>query len=301
MPYHYNLKMINGQMYWVVEPAPPIADYEPIAAPTLIPQEDEEMVINKFLIGCDPEFVMLDGSGHWMNGAAYFPDNKEIGYDHGGRVCEFRPGPTKGVYPLLRKIKHFLADKRLEKASKLRAGAVCSPDTLGGHVHFGFNCYSVLPASKADDGTFTPVGLHVVRALDDLTKVLEHLDILPKEECKVRRLKKDEYGKFYGSFSNVRDCNGHMEYRSMASWLYDPKVAFLCLTAAKLAAADPTGAHEALKDCTSFAGLKAWVENYKTKDVNASRASEKLLDSGLSHLQVDPTVDFRTRWETLGL
>ena len=87
----------------------------------------------------------------------------------------------------------------------------------------------------------------------------------------------------------------------MASWLYDPKVAFLVLTAAKLAAADPGGTMQALKNCGDFATFEKWLAQYKGKDVNAARATEKLLDKGLKYIQVDPEVDFRERWERLGL
>ena len=90
-----------------------------------------------------------------------------------------------------------------------------------------------------------------------------------------------------------------MEYRSMCSWLYDPKVAFLCLTAAKLAAADPEGTVDSLTRITSFDGLKKWIDRYRTKDSNARRVMEKLPEHKM--VQVSPDVDFRERWKSLEL
>jgi len=269
-------------------PAPAQSDLDP----------EEGDMINDFKVGCDPEFLILTPQGGTDYAMKYFPHYGEIGYDHGGRIAEFRPGPSKGVLPIVKKIQALVA--KVKVPGKLRAGAMCNDEPLGGHVHLGFNGFPVRP--PAGYGTrngyaLNAKGQEVTKALDTLTKTLEHLDILPKSECVKRRLQ----GEGYGCYGDVRDCNGHMEYRTMASWLYDPKVAFLCLTAAKLAAADPTGTYEALNGCTSFARFRKWLEQYETKDVNAKRASEKLLDKGLPFLQVDPSVDFRERWGELGV
>lgn len=277
-------------------------NYPNLAPPQALPQELEEegIMINDFRVGCDPEFILLDGQGKTIEAKTYFPHAGEIGYDHNGRVAEFRPGPSKGVLPIIKKIQMLIKQATKPEISKFRAGALCNGDALGGHIHFGFNCFEIKPLEgyniNSGGGKFNARGAKVTGALDTLTKTLEHLDILPKHESAQRRV----HGQGYGRYGDVRDCHGHMEYRTMASWLYDPKVAFLCLTAAKLAAADPEGA-EALKNCDSFAKLSHWIEQYKDDDRNAARVSEKLLDGGLKALQVDPTIDFKERWERLGL
>jgi hypothetical protein len=274
------------------------APAQPISA-DLDPEEGD--MINDFKVGCDPEFLILTPQGGTDYANKYFPHYGEIGYDHGGRIAEFRPGPSKGVLPIVKKIQALVA--KVKVPGKLRAGAMCNDEPLGGHVHLGFNGFPVRP--PAGYGTrngyaLNAKGQEVTKALDALTKTLEHLDILPKNESASRR----GGGHGYGAYGDVRDCNGHMEYRTMASWLYDPKVAFLCLTAAKLAAADPTGTQEALRyvsDHPSWTKFKHWLEQYETKDINAKRATEKLLDKGLPFLQVDPNVDFRERWGELGV
>jgi hypothetical protein len=218
-------------------------------------------------------------------------------------VAEYRPEPSKGVFALVRKLQTLIKNTKVPDAS-LRAGAICNNDCLGGHIHFGFNSFQegVSRNLGTRDGyKLNTKGIEVTRALDALTKVLEHLDILPKNESNQRRTSYQAINYGYGQFGDVRDCNGHMEYRTMASWLYDPRIAFLCLTAAKLAASDPVGAFQALHDCTSFAGLHKWLNTYKSKDVNALRVSEKVLEPGLKPLQIDPSINFKERWEELGL
>jgi Phage phiEco32-like COOH.NH2 ligase-type 2 len=270
-----------------------------VAAPE--PNDEEGEMLNNFRVGCDPEFILLDGNGKTVMANIHFPHDGEIGFDHNGRVAEFRPTPSRGVLPIVRKIQALVNDAKIPATAKLRAGALCNGDALGGHVHFGFNCFTEKPMDGysilTGGGVFNAKGAQVTKALDTLTKALEHLDILPKVESTQRR----GHGQGYGRYGDVRDCHGHMEYRTMASWLYDPKVAFLCLTAAKLAAVDPEGTMEALVNCDSFAKFSAWLSQYKGKDLNATRAAEKLLDKGLKYLQVDPEADFRGRWKELGL
>lgn len=267
--------------------------------------DEEGDMINNFRVGCDPEFMLLDGKGATVLASAHFPHLGPIGYDHNGRVAEFRPDPVKGVYSMVKSIQKLVKSPMIINANRrLRAGAYCNNDCLGGHVHFGFNAFEEKPPNGFgiwNGGKLNARGAQVTKALDSLTKALEHLDILPASESGKRRASAQGQGNHYGEYGDVRDCNGHMEYRTMASWLHDPKVTFLCLTAAKLAAADPEGSFATLKSVDSFKKLGDWIENYKEKDLNAKRVVEKLVGAGHKKLQVDPTVDFRERWEELGV
>lgn len=265
-------------------------------------------MINTFKIGCDPEFVALDDKAKPINVSESMQPEGEIGWDHTGRVLELRPAAAQGTFALIRRMKRLLDDEKLKKlpARKFRAGATCGGESLGGHVHFGFPLkFKPVTTRIVQVGSEMvpmqePITIddqlkYAISALDRVTYILEHLDILPLNESANRR--KGRYGKW----GEIRDSDGHVEYRTMASWLYDPRVAYLCLTAAKLAAADPEGAIEALKNVTSFEGLGKWIARYKEKDANARRALEKIFDKGLKIVQVDPDVDFRERWERLGL
>lgn len=244
--------------------------------------KEEGIVINKFLVGCDPEFVALDEQNRIIPAAGA---NGEIGYDHGGRVWELRPAPTKGTFALVKRLQRLIQDNRLRQVKgKFRAGGIAGGQPLGGHVHFGIEPFQELTEYTG--------------ALDTTTRLLEHLDILPKTESQNRR--RGTYGKF-GDWRTAHDGQGHahLEYRTMASWLYDPKVAFLCLTAAKLATADPKGTLDALKHKSSYSGLLDWIAAYRSRDANAARVYERIGDAKL--VQVNPDVDFRERWERLGL
>ena len=281
----------------VVPPPPPAPSWLDL------PAEEGDM-INDFKIGCDPEF-MLCKDGRLLAANQYFPNGGEIGYDHGGRVAELRPGPSLGIMPIMRKLQDLINGPLITPIdAKLRAGAFWNADCLGGHIHFGFNCFTKKPPAGNGlhhGGELSARGRQVTDALDALTKILEHLDILPEAESRQRRGSGQGEANHYGAFGDVRDCHGHMEYRTMASWLHDPKVAYMCLTAAKCAASDPEGTKLALEGCTSFLKFRRWLEAYANKDVNAKRASEKLLDKGLKHIQVDPSVDFKGRWGELGV
>jgi hypothetical protein len=81
----------------------------------------------------------------------------------------------------------------------------------------------------------------------------------------------------------------------MPSWLFHPRIAFLCLTLAKLVATDPeTYAGLTVK---GFNKLVAFAELFKNRDYDAAILCEKLLPAGLKRLQADPTVDFKPLWK----
>jgi hypothetical protein len=270
-------------------------------------------MINTFQIGCDPEFVALDKDSKLIK-TEFVTDEDldaaaetEVGFDHNGRVIELRPKPTQGTFALCRRLQRLVnaAIEQFPNVSKFRAGATCGGESLGGHVHFGIPMYAQNYVTTQDlyGRTVTvPMGSKVedkvtkiIPALDKVTYIFEHLDILPMGESANRR--KGRYGKW----GEIRDSDGHVEYRTMASWLYDPRVSFLCLTAAKLAAAEPQSTLDALGKVTSFEGVEKWMGLYKDKDANARRAVEKVFPKGLKAVQIDPDVDFRERWKELGI
>lgn len=260
---------------------------------------------NDFLIGCDPEFVALDKTGHIINCGNYLSTEGEVGLDHSGWVIELRPEPSKGTYAVVRKLKRLLESgwtRYVPNINKLRAGAyVESSDTrrpriaLGGHIHFGFTPYTQAGTERVD---YPPK----IKALDAFSGYLEALDILPKAESTKRRASSG-----YGKYSDVRMSHGfgdtwdkyRVEYRTMGSWLTDPKVAMLALTGAKLAVIAPKETQAALKSAeASWKGLREWLERFKSKDQNAERVLAKI--ETLKSIQIDPTEDFRERWKGLG-
>lgn len=307
----YFRRLLLGQdLGQTIVPSEPIQPAEP---------ESETMLANKFLVGCDPEFALIDRQGHGINFARYIQNGK-LGYDHGGFVGELRPEPAFGTYTLVQRIKKLIQSPEAGNLppGKWRGGAhitlVGERDhvDLGGHIHLAKNPFvnkkaRVWTGNYDEDGQRVYVEHNVeqesdehkelVGTLDHLTRRLEALDILPHVECEARRR-----GGGYGRFGDWRP-QGHkdrMEYRTMASWLYDPKVAFACLTLAKLVAVDPKLAREALGRYHDFKPLVNWVNGFVHKDDNARRMDEKILPGGVKNLQADPDVNFRERWERLG-
>lgn len=271
-----------------------------------------EKLVNEFLLGCDPEFVVLGKKGQLLNCDDYLSYEGEIGLDHAGWVLEFRPQPTHGSYALIRRIKKLIDsgwDGLVPGLAKARAGAYVQTAegernriSLGGHIHIGLTPYTQGGTQSAAHGMR-------IKALDAFTKCIEDLEILPGIESTARRT-----NGHYGRYGDVRFAHSfgaekpeyRTEYRTMGSWLFDPKVAMVCLTGAKLAAAAPKESMEVLplavnsgKSDASYAHLKKFFGLFAGKDINADRVIEKLLVKPIKSLQVDPTVDFRERWERL--
>lgn len=247
-------------------------------------------LVNPFLVGCDPEFVTTH-NGRRCNVNDHLPHEGVVGWDHNGRIAEIRPNPSRGVYRLIKTMqKVLLEEPTLQTLAhrRWRAGALYtdgdSTESLGGHIHID------IPWDKKGEP---------VKALDALTRKLEALDILPKDESTQRRT----HGGF-GRYGDVRPGGGagdggyRVEYRTMASWLFNPAIAFVCLSGAKLAAHAPDSAMVALKGPASYKQLIKFFELFQGKDDNADRVLERVLDRG--NLKADPDADVRKAWERLG-
>lgn len=278
----------------------------------LPPLEDESVtpkvpLVNKWLVGCDPEFVILDQNGNLFNTNEVLPQRGPIGWDHSGFVVEFRPEPARGTFQILKRLQALVNSKDMERLRRYgwRAGAYVKAKprgtiTLGGHVHL-----DIAPPShgNGDEDEHNAV----VEACDRWTMLMEGLDILPRAESQARRTDPRAVREHYGQWSDWRpagDRGERMEYRTPASWLFDPKVAFLTMTGIKLAAVNPATMLEKVpKTGHGWKNVRQLLECYSGKDSNARRALEKLVEGKLSpaHLHVDPSVNFAERWQSLGL
>lgn len=277
--------------------------------------------INRFLVGCDPEFALVgdrparpcacgdedcDEYVHASGIGAMFIDEDilehegELGTDHGGNCIEVRPKPQRSTYLLTKNIGHILhvAQTRYKlPEGRWRAGALIEAgdddeedvQPLGGHVHL-------------DVPFDAPDAADRLNALDAFTRTVEELDILPKNECNRRRevSENNDANHRYGRYSDARVANAanRLEYRTMASWLFHPTPTFLCLTGAKLAAASPQLTLEILKGVDPKAEFRAFFERFAPLDLNAQRAVEKILGRGRK-LQHDPNVDLRKSWQVI--
>lgn len=208
-----------------------------------------EKFLNNFLLGADPELVVLDPpslvnsqkiariKGH---------DSHFYGWDHNGFVVEPHPAPSLSARTVVSNIKKSLdvLSDRLP-SYRFRAGAYYNdPDsrsvTLGGHVHLD------LPHLTPDQ----------VDAMDVFCESLLGLEILPVGECVSRA------GTGYGKMSDIREERGRVEYRSMCSWLFSRKTSMFCITGIKLCAVAP----QTLKPMTSIKEMQNWMEGFKGTD-----------------------------------
>lgn len=300
------------------EQAPPFK--RPSKRVDLVADTEGMRVANTFLLGCDPEAVVVSTAGLQINVLEEgVPVDGEVGADHGGRVLEFRPAPAYSAYTLVKRLQALVKAPVLEKIRphKWRGGAFFSRtipivppvdldenmrnpgpplregqrprngrtrgDGLGGHIHLDIkrDYYH-----EYDD---------MVMALNRITKYCEHLDILPQAECLARRRNTE-----YGRWGDFRDDAGRMEYRTMASWMFSPITALVCLTAAKCAVLDPEITVDSLPTkFKSFEKFRDFLEGFKTKDADAARVCEKLLPLGVKGMQKDPEVDIKESWERL--
>lgn len=241
---------------------------------------------NSFEVGCDPEFVVLYKSNGALRNVQDLGQGP-VGWDHSGHCAEIRPEKARGTWTLIKRMQELLTKypklASVRDGFKWRAGALFESGStricLGGHVHFDIHA-TKFPVSALD-------------ALDKVTCVLERTDILPTVECGKRRALGH-----YGSFGQIRTDtpDKHVEYRTMASWLYDPWIAFLSLTAAKLAVVSPESALSAIKKADDRDELYRFLEVFRGKDINADRLLEKLGRS-TKWLDAKPDQDLKEAWE----
>lgn len=235
-----------------------------------------EKLLNTFLLGADPEMVVLDPPKIINAERVRQAQRTHYGYDHGGFVVEPHPTPALSARSLCANIKKSLDVMSDHFAAyKFRAGAYFNdPDirhvTLGGHVHL-------------DIPTLTTPQLN---AMDIFCESLEELDILPAAECKQR-----SQGGIYGRKSDIRAEHGHVEYRSMCSWLFSRKTTMLCVTGIKLAAVAP----QTLTRMTSISALQKWLEGFKGADDDV----DWILERGYfdTSMEAKPDANVKAVWK----
>jgi phiEco32-like amidoligase-type 2 protein len=247
---------------------------------------------NSYLIGTDPEFVILDGA-NIRNVEGILPFQGKLGYDHGGRVVEIRPYPKQLASQLCADIFRQLNRRELVPLRRFRwkAGAMGEDQPIGGHIHFD------IPF----DGVSSPVAARPERsALDRLAIWFETLELFPHGEMQ-RRL---DIG--YGRRGDIRQAgrrpDGHarLEYRTPPSWLYSPKLSHLSLAAFKLAVVDPQHTLDTLQtpDVRPVTKFRDFFRGFAERDDDAAEIAPQLEKrDGLEAFRGDPTVDVKTAWD----
>lgn len=238
------------------------------------------MNANTFLVGCDPEFVILNPPSLKRPAETILRSgNSRWGFDHNGWVMELQPEPSTSCRTLIQRMRATLREiysKAFQGDNWKAPSFLRAPErhiSLGGHVHLDVT----FPTREAAQPT--------IAALDRLTNGLEHLDILPKEQSKARR----EWSG-YGMNGDVRWDHGRLEYRSMPSWLFSRKTTLLALASAKFAVLAP----EEVPTIDSMNTLQRFIEKFKGKDADADWMLNREYFS--RSLQARPDADIKTTW-----
>lgn len=270
-----------------------------------VPQEADQMpahwkALNPFRVGCDPEFVAIQKDGQLYPANAALPGNGPVGWDHNGRIAEFRPRASRSIKTLIQHLYALIHDEvRLGSIRNYRwksGGLYQYPnlrnfEALGGHVHLDVPYQA--PETATKDYT------ERLSALDRLTLHFEELDILPRGESRRRRTESH-----YGQFGDTRPAGPRLqprlEYRSPASWLFSPRTAFAVLTGYKLAAQEPAATLALLGKTPSSKELKRFFAEFAGADDDTRLLCEKFVsDGGLMAVRGDVDADFRETWSKL--
>lgn len=265
-------------------------------APIDVRLSRQPRLVNRFMLGADPEFIFVRDTGrpeHYdydredtirrfvrVDAAAVgLKTGLAFGADQNGRLIEMRPRPDRFALKVLASCWAALKWMALMHPETLKyewqCGAFLFGDGLGGHIHFGRK----RPTRDAE-----------VRALDKVGGLTYQLGIFPKDQWD-RRQEGDERGQRYGRFGDFRPQIHGYEYRTLPSWLDDPWVAYLCMVLSKLAVYNPELTREwNVKDGNHIRHILAF---YKGLDDDAAIALKALDRIGLPQHKGG---DFKGRW-----
>jgi len=240
-----------------------------------IPKEMNWKLMNRFMMGADPEFILTNNrdGGYLFAESMGLDTLRAFGADMSGRQAELRVAPSRscvellaGVLETLRWMNVFLGEPQVE----WRAPAFYVRDGCGGHIHFGRR----RPYRPAE-----------IKNLDRATGLLLAAGVLDANENRNR------IANGYGRNGDFRIQPHGYEYRTTPTWLCSPEVAFITLVISKLTLLHPqpfpvsqTGAVHQLMNLLAL---------YKGLDDDAAIAYAWIKRNGLPRHQVD---NFKMRW-----
>lgn len=262
--------------------------HQPLASPSIYTPTGRHL--NHFCVGSDPEFSFALEGDRIPAVATGMKVGLAAGCDQNERLVELRPWPSvsvvthvAGILTALRWMYRVYAHNI--QPYSWRAGAFFAGDGMGGHVHFGRK---------------RPTRDDEVQALDGLARVFKHSGLFPIAEWD-RRIRGDKLGQMYGKPGDYRIQRHGYEYRSLPSWLQSPTVAFIVVTASKLAVLDPsitaTWNKRKLVGQNDAANLlRGLAKLYRYRDDDAYILYHVLTRDGLTPFILDHARDFSGAW-----
>jgi hypothetical protein len=196
-------------------------------------------LVNRFMVGADPEFTFADSVTNEFVHASHFQLHvgPAFGADLAGRPVELRPAPSRFALDVVASILSELRWMALTVPATLSYSWISRPyvsrDGIGGHVHFGRKRGRIRKDEDAPRYELTGQVKEEIEGLDQLTRILE-ASILLKEDF-VKRSRDTVYGKF----GDIRPQRHGYEYRTLPTWLSSPCMAYLVLVLSKLVVYNP--------------------------------------------------------------
>jgi hypothetical protein len=189
-------------------------------------------LINRFMLGADPEFLMCMNNRMDSRTEYSFAEDLNLttlgcfGCDMSGRQAELRAYPSRFALDVVASILETLrwmafsnqTARILNWQSVAFIAASGREDGFGGHIHFG---------RKRNDFN------GVLNALDTVTHGLVKSGILDTEGHALRQKRT-----LYGKPSDYREQSHGFEYRSMPTWMHSPQAAHLVMTIVKICVID---------------------------------------------------------------
>ena len=248
----------------------------------------EPRLINRYCIGADPEFALLQPTvvkerGFHVEGYIHARTlgmnvAEPFGSDLSGRQAEVRAHPSRFVVDVVASLVdtfRWMNDMYSVGAYHWYAGAMIGNDGIGGHIHIGRK----RPGKSA-----------AIKSLDKLTLFMTKEKIGIDGKGAENRSAITNYGKY----GDIRTQAHGYEYRTMPTWLDTPLTAYLTLVWAKLAVLHGlNGLAVDIKSNRGYTALRNLLLAYENRDDDARIALRALDTFGVPRFTGN---DFKKNW-----
>lgn len=230
-------------------------------------------LVNRFMLGADPEFVMSDAWGRYIYAETLGMTTLQgFGCDMAGRQAEVRAYPSRFALEVVASVMEALRWMALVHPESLEcnwnAVAYNGKDGCGGHVHFGRR----RPNRKSD-----------IKVLDSVTDYLLESNVLDKEGFAQRQT-----GTHFGQHGDFRPQRHDYEYRTLPTQLSSPWLTYFTLVVSKLAVF--SGVTPLIGPSSAFIDM---LKQYEDRDDDAAIALQAIKQHGLPR---QTRTDFKVNW-----
>jgi hypothetical protein len=250
--------------------------------------------MNHYMLGADPEFMFVTAPeyGGEVVHATHMGLRSALafGADQNDRLVELRPAPSRSALEVLgstlselRWLYRYLAEAPDASRQHWIANAFHAGDGMGGHVHFGRK-----RSQRADE----------VAGLDGLAKTMRSAGMFDTVGWN-RRSQGDQFHQVYGAYGDIRIQKHGYEYRTLPTWLDNPRLGFLVLTLTKLIVLDPdiTAKWDPTSAKESWKKMQGLAKYYMGRDDDALLLYSMMDNAASFRFQGG---DFKERWGLTG-